>query len=90
VGERSGYIYDADFPIGTFVRVADRSTLELFMATWKWHHPLESSQLEFAGKEGEVTWLGFYHGGEELYQIEGIPGIWPGQCLEPVTRDIEA
>ncbi len=55
--------YNAEFPVGAWVRVADRQTLENFMVEWKWHHPLEPSQLQFAGQSAEVESLSFYHGG---------------------------
>ena len=30
---------------------------------------------------GVVSSVGFYHGGDELYVIEGIPGVWHEVCL---------
>jgi hypothetical protein len=35
--------------------------------------------------------VGFYHGGDELYQVAGIPGTWHEECLEAVglTPSIE-
>jgi hypothetical protein len=74
--------YNAEFPVGTWVRVADRGTLEKFMAEWKWHHPLESFQLQFAGQRVQVESASVYHGGDELYQLKGVPGIWHESCLE--------
>jgi hypothetical protein len=28
---------------------------------------------------------GTYHGGDELYKLKGIPGLWHEQCLEAYT-----
>lgn len=74
--------YKAEFPVGTWVLVADRQTLENFMDEWKWHHPLEASLLQFAGRCAQVESMSFYHGGDELYQLKGLPGIWHESCLK--------
>lgn len=29
--------------------------------------------------------VGFYHGGDELYGLEGVPGLWHKQCLTAVN-----
>lgn len=55
------------------------------MKTWRLHHPLTKDQLSYAGVEGKVADVGFYHGGDELYHVEGIPGIWHEACLEEAT-----
>ena len=74
--------YKEEFPIGSLVKIATRSSLEDFMRTWKLHNKLMPEQLEYAGKSGKIKSVGFYHGGDELYQIEGVPGIWHECCLE--------
>jgi hypothetical protein len=79
-------VYREDFPVGTRVRIADRDALEAFRREWRWHHPLESTHLDFAGRDAKVKHVSFYHGGDELYELEGIPGIWHAQCL---TADSE-
>jgi len=66
------------------VRIAGRADLENFLQTWKLHHPLEPGQLEYAGQVAEVQSVSFYHGGDELYQLQGVPGIWHEQCLDTV------
>jgi hypothetical protein len=38
--------YNADFPVGTKVRIADRTFLEEFSRTWRYHYPLQSPQLD--------------------------------------------
>lgn len=81
--------YEAEFPIGTIVRVADRESLERFQREWRFHHPLGDEQLEFAGCVALVLDVGYYHGGGELYSLEGIPGTWHEVCLaaEGVRRE---
>lgn len=66
-------LYTEDFPVGTFVRVENLSMLEAFALNWKYHHALESNQFEFAGHVAEVSDVSFYHGGDVLYQLRGIP-----------------
>jgi len=74
--------YNPDYPIGTVVRVANRAELEQFCRNWKYHHPLEPKQIGFAGLEAKVTDVGFYHGGDELYTLEGITGLWHEGCIK--------
>jgi hypothetical protein len=74
--------YRAEFPVGTKVRIASPDVLKSFMRTWKYHHPLQPQQLEFAGRIGEVKKVYFYHGGDELYELEDMPGVWHEVCLE--------
>jgi hypothetical protein len=73
--------YEADFPKGTAVRVADLAFLQEFEQTWRLHHPLQAEQLAYAGHDALVAEVSFYHGGDELYRLTGIPGIWHEQCL---------
>ena len=73
--------YREAFPKGTSVRIADLSALERFRAEWKFHHPLVTEQLEYAGREARVATVGYYHGGDVLYTLEGVPGIWHEGCL---------
>ena len=75
--------YKEAFPKGSRVRVANRRSLDRFMAEWKFHHKLQSEQLAYAGREATVRGVGFYHGGDAVYVLEGIPGTW----LEPCLRD---
>ena len=73
--------YKEDFPKGSKVRIADRSALEHFRAEWKFHNPLSMEQLEFANRDARVIAIGYYHGGDVLYTLEGVPGIWHESCL---------
>jgi hypothetical protein len=76
--------YKEEFPNGSRVKIADRAFLEDFLRTWKFHHKLEPDQLRFADKTTEVKSVGFYHGGDELYELNGVPGTWHEQCLRAV------
>jgi hypothetical protein len=73
--------YTERFPVGTRVRVTTRQTLEEFRADWRFHNPLTSAQLECAGQEATVKEVGFYHGGDPLYVLIGLPGVWHEPCL---------
>jgi hypothetical protein len=68
--------YKEEFPAGTNVRIVDRPRLEEFVRDWKLHNPLKTEQLEFAGAQARVRTVSFYHGGDELYTLEGVPGTW--------------
>jgi carboxylesterase type B len=73
--------YHEAFPAGTTVRIADRASLEEFMATWKYHHKLKPDQLAYADRTAKVKGVGAYHGGDMVYTLEDIPGLWLEQCL---------
>lgn len=81
--------YQAAFPAGTKVRIADRAALEKFMAEWKYHHKLQPEQLHFADRVTTVKGVGAYHGGDMVYELNGIPGSWLEQCLGPVDSPNE-
>ena len=73
--------YTAEFPIGSTVRVVDRRDLEKFMAEWALHNPRRAEQLEFGGRLATVREVGYYHGGDEVYTLDGLPGVWHEVCL---------
>ena len=73
--------YVAEFPQGTQVRIVDEDALQRFRAEWRDHHKLNSNQLECAGRVALVKSVMFYHGGDELYELEGVAGIWHEECL---------
>ena len=81
MGQDQG-IYTERFPKGSKVRVKDSAFLESFRQRWAHHHPLAAEQIGYAGRATEVASVGFYNGGDELYTLIGIPGIWHEQCLE--------
>lgn len=78
--------YKEEFPRGSRVKIADRSFLEDFLRTWKFHHKLRPEQLSYADKVAKVKSVGFYHGGDELYELKGEPGLWHEECLRPVEQ----
>jgi hypothetical protein len=80
--EEANYIYKEAFPKGSKVRIANRSFLENFLKAWKFHNKLNPEQLEYADRIAEVESVGFYHGGDQLYTLRDIPGVWHKQCLE--------
>lgn len=71
----------AEFEVGSQVRVADRAFLESFLEAGQYHNELEPEQLEFADRTATVQSVNFFHGGDEIYQLEGIPGVWHEECL---------
>jgi hypothetical protein len=79
---RTKGLYEVEYPVGSIVRIADRETLERFLLEWSQHNKLDPSQLSYAGIEGKVSSVAFYHGGDELYKIDNVPGVWHEQCLE--------
>jgi len=71
----------AEFEVGTEVRIADRRFLEEFLEAGQYHHDLEPEQVQFAGRTAKVKSVEFFHGGDEIYALEGIPGVWHEECL---------
>lgn len=53
----------------------------MFVQTWRRHNPLRQEQLASAGKVVRVLRLSFYHGGDVLYELNGVPGVWHEGCL---------
>jgi hypothetical protein len=73
--------YEAAFEVGSEVAIGDLVELKHFQRTWRFHNPLQEEQLRHASKVSRVAKLGFYHGGDPLYELEGIPGVWHEVCL---------
>lgn len=80
MGKTKG-LNQAEFEIGTDVRIADRAFLEQFLEAGQYHHELEPEQLECAERVAKVENVEFFHGGDEIYTLEGIPGVWHEECL---------
>jgi hypothetical protein len=80
VGKTKG-LNKAEFEAGTEVRVAGRDFLEKFLEAGQYHNELEPEQLEYAGQVAKVKSVDFFHGGDEIYTLEGIPGVWHEECL---------
>ena len=78
--------YNASFPQGSRAQIAPLAFLMEFKRTWTLHDPLQPEQLECAGKVGAVKAVGYYHGGDVLYEFESLPGIWHECCLVEAPR----
>jgi len=83
MGKTKG-LNNAEFEVGAEVRVADRVFLERFLEDGQYHNELEPEQLEFADRVARVKSVEFFHGGDEIYTLEGIPGVWHEECLRAV------
>ncbi len=73
----------AEFEVGSEVRIADRAFLESFLEAGQYHNELEPEQVDYAGQVAKVKNIEFFHGGDEIYTLEGIPGVWHEECLSP-------
>ena len=71
----------AEFEVGSQVRIAERAFLESFLEAGQYHNELEPEQLAFAGKIAKVKAVDFFTGGDEIYTLQGIPGVWHEECL---------
>lgn len=76
-------VNNAEFEVGTEVRIADRAFLEEFLEAGQYHNELEPEQLDYAGRVAKVKAVNFFHGGDEIYTLDGIPGVWHEECLRP-------
>ena len=74
-------IYQARYSVGSAVRIASRDALEQFHKNWRYHHPLSPEQLDYADQSATVREVTYYHGGDVLYQLEGVPGTWHEELL---------
>jgi hypothetical protein len=89
MGRRKGP-YNADYRPGSMVRVVERAVLEEFQRDWRRHNPLHDEQLEFGGRTARVREVWFYHRGDELYHLEGLPGVWHEECLRSASDGSQA
>jgi hypothetical protein len=74
--------YREKFPLGSNVRIKDAARLEDFKRTWKLHHPISSKQIACGGRLDRVVQVGFYQGGDVIYQLKSAPGTWHEELLE--------
>jgi hypothetical protein len=79
--------YPQRFYERNLVRIVGFKELEAFRANWKFHHPLAEHQLAFAGQQATVASVGFYHGGDVIYELAGVPGTWHEVCLQAIPAD---
>jgi hypothetical protein len=82
---KQSYYDPARFNDGSTVRIAARDVLDNFFRTWNYHHKLEPEQLSYAGQIAKVERSAMYHGGDILYKLVNVPGLWHEQCLEIAT-----
>jgi hypothetical protein len=75
--------YQEKYPVGTTVTIASTERLLKFKSEWKFHHPLQEAQLLFAGTTDKVRTVGFYHGGDVVYNLEKATGTWHEEVLDP-------
>lgn len=80
MGKTKG-VNNIEFAVGTDVRIADRGFLEEFLEAGQYHNELEPEQLEYAGRVAKVKEVSLFHGGDEIYTLDGIPGVWHEECL---------
>lgn len=73
--------YRSRFLKGEQVRIESRERLLEFQFSWQLHHPLTAEQVEYADRVAKVADVSFFHGGDVLYSLEGVPGIWHEGCL---------
>lgn len=83
-------VYNAEFAAGGVVRIVGRDRLEEFKRNWRYHHPLAEDQLAYADVQATVRHVAFYHGGDELYTLEGISGTWHECCLQGLPCGTES
>ena len=76
--------YTSRWSAGDRVRVANSDELAAFRREWQYHTKLTDEQLRYGGAVVEVVNVGFYHGGDPLYQLRGLPGLWHEQLLRDV------
>ena len=83
MGKTKG-LNNVEFAVGSEVRIADHPFLESFLEAGQYHNELEPEQLDYAGRVAKVKEFTFFHGGDEIYALEGIPGVWHEECLSAV------
>ena len=80
MGKTKG-LNNAEFEVGAEVRVAGRAFLEKFLEDGQYHNELEPEQLGYADRVAKVKAVDFFHGGDEIYTLEGIPGVLHEECF---------
>jgi hypothetical protein len=74
--------YKEKYAVGTTVKIVAADRLEAFRLAWKFHNKLVPEQVAYADHQAEVEGVSFYHGGDVLYKLKAVPGIWHEECLE--------
>jgi hypothetical protein len=76
--------YRERYPAGGAIRVASERSLQAFAKNWTGHHPVLPEHLRHAGLRTTIQSVGFYHNGDALYRLTGVPDLyWHEACLEP-------
>jgi hypothetical protein len=73
--------YQSKFQKGELVRVKSSEDLERFRLEWKFHDPLTVEQVAQGGRTDHVKEVGYYFGGDVLYTLDNIPGVWHEENL---------
>jgi hypothetical protein len=67
------------------VRIADEGLLRQFMRPqYAYHHPVQVGMIEHAGEVAKIAEVAYYHGGDPLYTLYLVPGLWHEACLHPI------
>jgi hypothetical protein len=75
--------YDpAKYPVGSKVRIMNHAELVWFFHNWNLNNKFKPEQLAHAGEIATVKRSYMYHGGDILYELNGVPGVWHEQCIE--------
>jgi hypothetical protein len=75
--------YHSVFLRGENVKIKPPEFLRQYLAPdWRWHNPLDSDNLKFAGGVFAVVDIGYFHGGEVMYELQGIRGFWHEDSVE--------
>lgn len=82
MGSKKG-LYNEEYLVGSRVRIVSQDELAHFKDAWSKHNPLQEEQLQYGGRTTTVKEVSFYHGGDELYVLDGVPGVWHECCLAP-------
>ena len=69
------------------MQIRDRAGLETFRASRRFHNSLQPEQLAWAGRRGRVNQVGLYHGGDPLYSLHDLAGVWHESCLKAIATE---
>jgi len=79
--------YHPIFKKGDKIKINDKDYLLNFQRTWKYHHNITDDQIKYAERLAAVKDVYIYHGGEVMYALKSIPGIWLEQLIEEFIID---
>ena len=67
------------------MRIRDADELISLQRSWRYHHPITDEALLHAGRQATIASVGYYHGGDVLYELQEVPGMWHEACLDQLT-----